>query len=37
MIRIAVELMAEGDHRDALKRSGLYYLLKLERFKADRP
>jgi len=33
--QFAVELIAEGDHRDALKRSGLYYLLKLERFRAD--
>lgn len=27
---IASEVMAEGDHRAALKRSGLYYLLRLE-------
>jgi hypothetical protein len=32
----ADEFTAEGDHRAALKRSGLYYLLNLERFQRER-
>jgi hypothetical protein len=32
----ANELTAEGDHRAAMKRSGLYYLLSLERFHGSR-
>lgn len=32
----ANELTAEGDHRAAMKRSGLYYLLSLERFHRSR-
>ena len=32
----ADELTAEGDHRAALKRSGHFYLLNLERFKRER-
>jgi hypothetical protein len=34
--RLADELTAEGDHRAALKRSGLFYLLNLERFQRER-
>jgi hypothetical protein len=34
--QFATELVAEGDHRTALKRSGLFYLLKLERFHAEK-
>jgi hypothetical protein len=31
-----VEVAAHGDKKEALKRSGLYYLLKLERFQNDK-
>jgi hypothetical protein len=34
--QFAIELVAEGDHRVSMKRSGLYYLLSLERFHADK-
>ncbi len=32
----ADELTAEGDHRSALKRSGLFYLLNLEKYHRER-
>jgi hypothetical protein len=31
-----VEVAAHGDKKEALKRSGLYYLLKLEQFQSDK-